>query len=374
MSPAVLTETVWALAQQNPPVVPDQVIVLTTSAGRKQIRQELFTEQPHFNGQRGWDCLLQRLQKHGHAVKHRLRFDPDSDDLHVLALWQERSRRKRPLNDIRTATENEAVADCILEVVRGIVENPDTRLIASIAGGRKTMGTLLYACMTLIGRETDRITHVLVNEPFDDPQLEPKFYFPGQPQAELEISREVTVNAQDARVVLADIPFVPVRRLLTEGLGQKPGGFMTLVAQCRSEVRQRAAAGLKLVVHRSRPVIEVNRIPVELSPREQLLVLFLSDRVLRDQPPFGMYKDGANSLNEYGQELRSSAPPSDFSDWRWGSDPGPTFDDREIVRVLSDLRKRLREVGPDAAALIDRLPKHGRLSLDLQRQQISIEE
>ena len=29
-SPAVLTETVWALAHQKKPVVPDEIVVLTT--------------------------------------------------------------------------------------------------------------------------------------------------------------------------------------------------------------------------------------------------------------------------------------------------------------------------------------------------------
>ena len=32
MTPAVLTETVWALARQDPPVIPDRVVVVTTKA------------------------------------------------------------------------------------------------------------------------------------------------------------------------------------------------------------------------------------------------------------------------------------------------------------------------------------------------------
>jgi hypothetical protein len=29
MSPAILTETIWALAQENPPILPDRIAVLT---------------------------------------------------------------------------------------------------------------------------------------------------------------------------------------------------------------------------------------------------------------------------------------------------------------------------------------------------------
>ena len=59
------------------------------------------------------------------------------------------------LADIVTPEQNDLAAAFILEQVRQVVTNPETRLIASIAGGRKTMGALLHAAVTLIGRETD---------------------------------------------------------------------------------------------------------------------------------------------------------------------------------------------------------------------------
>ena len=371
MSPAILTETVWALAQENPPQLPDRIVVLTTTTGKEHIIHELFTPQPHFNNQSGWDCLLEKLQEHGHNTKGRLRFDPDSDDLHVLTRWEERSRRKRLLTDIRTRDESEAVADDILEFVRGIVEKPDTRLIASIAGGRKTMGTLLYACLTLIGRETDRITHVLVDEPFDDPRLQPRFYFPQQPQAELTTPQRRRLQAKEARIALADLPFVPVRNLFTKDLGRLPGGFLALVAQCSNEARRRAAADLRLVLHRSQPIIEVNGTAVELSAREQLLILFLADRADKGEPPFGSYKDGIGALNGYQEKTRREAPDNDFSDWRWRPELNSKLDEDDIRRLLNTLRGKLRSNVSDPGALLDNLPKARRLSLDLRPNQIT---
>ena len=38
-SPAVLTETVWALAHQAQPVVPDEVVVITTKSGKEALRK-----------------------------------------------------------------------------------------------------------------------------------------------------------------------------------------------------------------------------------------------------------------------------------------------------------------------------------------------
>lgn len=379
MSPAILTETIWALAHEEPPVLPDRIVVVTTGAGKEQIIQELFTPQQCFNNQSGWDCLLCTLQELGHDTRNRLRFDPESDDLRVLTRWEEGSRRKPPLSDIRTAADNEAVADTILELVRGIVEKLDTQLVASIAGGRKTMGTLLYACMTLIGRETDRITHVLVDEPFDDPRLQPRFYFPAQPQAELTTPQNERVLAKDARIVLADLPFVPVRNLFAKDLGRMPGGFMALAAQCSNEVRKRAAADLKLVLHRSRPIIEVNGVAIKLSPKEQFIVLFLAERARQQEPAFSMYKEAPQALKRYLQELKRGIP-GDSSDWRDlvllpRSDKGE-FDEqqteKEIRRALSDVRKKLKAKAAGAMALLPFLPEAGRLSIDLLPNQITV--
>jgi hypothetical protein len=41
-SPAILTETAWALAHEKPPVLPDRVVAVTSRLGREKIRQELF--------------------------------------------------------------------------------------------------------------------------------------------------------------------------------------------------------------------------------------------------------------------------------------------------------------------------------------------
>jgi CRISPR-associated protein (TIGR02584 family) len=373
MSPAILTETVWALAQEDPPVLPDRIVVLTTTVGKELIERELFTPQPDFNDRCGWDCLWERLQERGHDVKGRLRFDSISD-LRILTRWDEASHRYLPLGDIRTADDSEAVANAILEIVRSIVENPDTRLVASIAGGRKTMGTLLYACMTLIGREADRLTHVLVNEPFDDPRLNPRFYFPEQPSSELATPVKETVRAGEAHIDLADVPFVPLRNLFAKELGRMPGGFSALVAQCSEGIKKRSSKSVKLVVHRSRPEIEVNRIRIKLSPKEQLLALFLADRSRKAQPAFGAYKEADSVLNEYREQLRLDAPENDFSDWRGLKSIASAFDEQEIRKIVSSLRTKLKEAGPDAMLLLPYLPEPGRFSIDLPRKQIAVIE
>jgi len=179
MSPAVLTETVWALAHEKPPVIPDRVIVVTTAAGRDCLERDLFTPNPSFGGRTVWQALRRAILPRAPNPKSEIgdqrseiRSQKSSippltlEPIRVIVAPDPATGRTRELADLRTPADNEAAADFLLEQVRAIVENPDTRLIASLAGGRKTMGALLYACLTLVGRETDRLTHVLVNEPF----------------------------------------------------------------------------------------------------------------------------------------------------------------------------------------------------------------
>jgi CRISPR-associated protein (TIGR02584 family) len=112
------------------------------------------------------------LQKQGCPIADRLRFGTTGDDILVFARSGP-TGRSIELADIRTPADNHAAADFLLEKLRQFTENDDVRLVCSLAGGRKTMGALLYAGLSLIGRDTDRLTHVLVNEPFDDPRRQP---------------------------------------------------------------------------------------------------------------------------------------------------------------------------------------------------------
>ena len=125
-----------------------------------------------------WDALRARLAALGHDLTGRLQFGTTGGDIRVFSAPDRRTGRSRELEDIRTPEDNQAAADLVLDEVRRITFNDDTRLVASLAGGRKTMGALLYAALSLLGRPQDRLTHVLVNEPFDDPRLAPRFYFP----------------------------------------------------------------------------------------------------------------------------------------------------------------------------------------------------
>ena len=83
----------------------------------------------------------------------------------------------------------------------------NSALHVSIAGGRKSMGFYIGYALSLFGRVQDRLSHVLINEPFEN---NPAFFFPPRlPQ--LIATPQGEVSTDRAEVMLADIPFVRMR-------------------------------------------------------------------------------------------------------------------------------------------------------------------
>jgi len=363
MSPAVITETLWALAHEPDPVLPRRIIAVTTVEGRRRIQEDLFSPRPRFGGHSAWDTFRLALAELGFELDGRLRFGTTPDDLRVITAPDPHTGRSQELADIRTPSENEATADFLLDQVRQIVENPDTQLIASVAGGRKTMGALLYACLTLAGRETDRLTHVLVNSPFEQV---PEFFFPTQPGGELPLRGGASVHPSEALIQLADVPFVPLRNLFKRELGKPAGSFLRLVDSCREHVRHAAGEDIRLTLDPSRPDIDVNGLPIRLAPREYLVLRFLADRAKRGDPILGSQKEAIDPLKAFQKSLILSAPDDNFSDWRHLDSIGAPMEEDELRRALSSLRAKLRKAGGQAFHLSECLPAGpGRFSLSV---------
>lgn len=218
MSPAVITETIWSLVHQSSVVLPDEIVVLTTSRGREKIVSQLFEDSLPC----GWERLCIALEKEGISTKGRLVFGLSQA---YIRLFPD-SSGKRDLTDIATTEDNAVAADFILRVLRAYTEDPLTQVYASIAGGRKTMGALLLSCMSLLGREQDHVLHVLVNEPFDHAD-NPPFLFPERDKEYLINGRRC--SSANAKIELIDLPFVKMRGWYQDKFKTIPPSYSQLV-------------------------------------------------------------------------------------------------------------------------------------------------
>jgi len=219
LSPQIVTETLYALAAapaRRLRFVPDEVHLITTQEGAERARLSLLSDRP------GWF--------------HRLRADYqlpairfDDSTIHVL-----HDAEGRPLDDIRNEADNLLAADQIAERVRQLTADPSSVLHVSLAGGRKTMGYYLGYALSLWGREQDRLSHVLVDAPYESSWA---FFYP-TPYENVVESRPggALVDCREARVTLAEIPFVRLRHGLPQDLLQGRAQFAQAVQAAQANL------------------------------------------------------------------------------------------------------------------------------------------
>lgn len=187
LTPQVITETLWALTQRsNPPFVPAEIHVLTTSAGAELLSAKYF-------GTSG--VVSEFCAEYGIGIPRH--------SIHVL-----RRHDGPTLDDIRTPEDNIVVANAIAKLTRDLTADPDTRLHASLSGGRKTMSFYLGYAMSLFGRPQDSLSHVLVSSEFE---ACPDFYYIPKRSQRVSSRSGTPLDAKDARIDLAEIPFLRLR-------------------------------------------------------------------------------------------------------------------------------------------------------------------
>jgi len=191
LTPQIVTETLFALAVDGAEkFIPTEIHIITTQEGANRIRLSLLD---NVSGQFHALCKEYNLPPIVFPLSH-IHVIPDATGL--------------PLDDIRTPQDNLRAADYISHLVRDFCRDEQAALHVSIAGGRKSMGFFVGYALSLFGRSQDALSHVLVNDPFESL---PDFYFPPKLGRVLHARNGAPVHTDDARIMLAEIPFVRLR-------------------------------------------------------------------------------------------------------------------------------------------------------------------
>ena len=197
LAPQVVTETLYALASlARPRFRPARLILLSTAAGLELARRTLF--------QRPRGAVF-RLAADWPEVRV-----PEPE---FVTLEGPRG----PLPDIRSSEEAASAADQICSLLHRLTREDMPPLHVSIAGGRKTMGAVMAAAMSVYARRDDAMSHVLVSPPYEN---RPDFFYPDP--ADPESQRAVT---------LARIPLVSLRGHLPDHLLARPLSYEALVRE-----------------------------------------------------------------------------------------------------------------------------------------------
>jgi CRISPR-associated protein (TIGR02584 family) len=217
-SPAVVTETLYALALlRRPRIVPKRVVILTTADAYDRVVSDLT----------GADGAIRRLAREYRLPEDSLRCRRED----VLVLH---SRTGRPLCDIRSSADSRDAGEALAHILADLHADPSVELHCSLAGGRKTLGALLALALQMCARPGDRLYHVLVSEPFD--RIPEFFYPPRRPRYYNFDGRRV--HSSRARIDLAEVPLVRLGQV-AESLGLGAEDLARRAAQVEAGVNSR---------------------------------------------------------------------------------------------------------------------------------------
>jgi CRISPR-associated protein (TIGR02584 family) len=193
LSPQVITETIYAMHMQQQHL--DEIHIITTTEGKKRAKLGLLTD-GHL-AQLLADYAIPPIIFNGQHI-HCI----DNEGIDV--------------KDALSEDDHDAIADFITRKVRELTSDNNNVICASIAGGRKTMTFYLGYAMSLFGRQCDSISHVLVSDGYESLH---DFYYPTKHSKTLVNNRtDQVLDAKEAVVTLANIPFVRMRKEMPERL------------------------------------------------------------------------------------------------------------------------------------------------------------
>lgn len=275
LAPQVVTETLYASMREGADALPHEVHIVTTAEGANRARLALLSDSPG-----GFHRLL---ADYGLAP---IAFD--ATRIHVL-----RDAAGEPLADIRSAADNACAADQIAELVRRFTLDPTTRLHVSLAGGRKTLGFFAGYALSLWGRDHDRLTHVLVSEPFESSW---DFFYPTPYEQVIETREGKLADCRQAEVTLADLPFVRLRHGLPATLLSGQAGFAEAVFAAQSRL-----GPPRLVINLQAQRIEAGGKQIGLAPAELAFLAWFARRAQHQADGITCPMDGAPS-GEYAAD------------------------------------------------------------------------
>ena len=202
VSPAVLTETVFALREKTDRT-PSAVHVITTRVGEAFVRARLQGEAldnplsglPFEDAEDRWTPFCRDILDRENALA--IHYHVPEDD------------NGQPLSDVRNDTQDKQFGNLCYTLVERLTRSGQRALVGSMAGGRKTMSAHLMTAFSLYGRRKDHLTHVLLDNPeLEDPRNGFYYPVPGSPNY---LSHKNDLD-------LVEIPFLPIRAVVQDNV------------------------------------------------------------------------------------------------------------------------------------------------------------
>ncbi len=206
-TPQIITETLCSLRMAGRTV--RDIYVVTTRPGKENIERMLLGINRK-TGERGNDIFIEMSREYGWP-------DLTLKEGNILVF---RDSQNHELEDIRTDQDEGIAADFLFKTLRDLIEKfPETPVVASIAGGRKTMSYLMGSVMSILGRRDDELTHVLVDpryEAIDAVKSGGQFFYRCKNSRKFYTRSGEELDGASAEVELSSIPFIRMGHFLKD--------------------------------------------------------------------------------------------------------------------------------------------------------------
>jgi CRISPR-associated protein (TIGR02584 family) len=263
-TPQIITETIYALIHQDPPVFPDEIYIITTTHGKRLIKENLIDS-----------GRFKEFCKEFNVPENIL----DEDSIVIV-----KGHNGNPLDDIKEADDNKSLGDFITSFVRDRAGDDRTRLHCSLAGGRKTMSFYMGSALQLFGRPWDKLYHVLVTPEFES---NPDFYYKPKKDRMLKKNGK-ELHTRDAQIFLAELPFIRIK----DKIPLNGKSFKELVEEGQREIDTALTQPFLKINLRERTVY-IGDSPVDMVP----LQLMIYTTYLRQKIDHCKYPENVYCLN-----------------------------------------------------------------------------
>ena len=267
LSPAVVTETLYALMRKNE--LPTEIRVITTQRGKEETMKQLLGIENGKKCNKGF--FEQFLSEYANEIgESTISFGIDD----ILLVEDE---HKNELPDIRTELDNQKAADYIVNFIGNLCkEDEKTQLHVSMAGGRKTMGFYAAYALSIFGRPQDKLSHVLVPEEYENPKV--SFYYPTKESQFVTYKHqekgEISVDKSKAIIELAEIPFVRLGLGLSKELDKNQISYVEAISKAQKLFNEPKIKFLTSKKESNRTV-SLGGVNVDLAPKGYAFLLTL---------------------------------------------------------------------------------------------------
>lgn len=361
MSPAVVTETLYALITEKG-FIPTEIRVITTLRGKRLLLEKLLGIE---NGKKkNAGALAEFIQDYGEQYG----FSEIHFDESCIEVIEDKDHQK--LEDIRSPEENSLASDQIVRLVAELCQDDNAALHVSIAGGRKTMGFFLGYALSLYGREQDSLSHVLVSEGFEN---QDSFFYP-KPYSYIITGKDgKPLDAKEGNVMLAEIPWVRLNLGVPEGLLQNTISYSDSVQKAQNLLAEPKITFLSPIDDRK---VQFGETVIKLAPQGYSILLSVVLNKICEQN-----LDNEQLFKAYFLPIYQAIKAGSQLDKRFkGIEPKSIAYTEEVKKVLSearnDLVKKIKAAFSINKTNIPYIPSSscGRFELLVELERISVKE